>query len=156
MYFNWIHPVVYQVPAAYVIPVQFGLFILGNIWQAALALDALRNKNILQLYSISVLNICLFVFSVMRHWQTMNTTMRLQAGEAPGPQPFTDRSIDYWGKVRPAILTSSTVVGLCTVISCIWVFLLQRELRWAIYRHISGSMEMLRRYITYQVRLCAL
>jgi hypothetical protein len=33
----------------------------------------------------------------------------------------------------------------------VMVYLLQRELRWAIYRHISGSLEMLRRYLAYQV-----
>jgi hypothetical protein len=135
-----------------VVPGNFGLSILGNIWQAALALDALRTKNILQLYSIGVLNICLFVFSVMRYWQTMNTAVALDAGYAPGPQFFTNRDMDYWGRVRPALLASSVAVGICTVVSCVWVYFLQVELRWAIYRHISGSVEMLRRYITYQVR----
>jgi hypothetical protein len=153
LYFTWINPVVYQVARAYVVPVNFGLFILGNIWQAALALDALRTKNILQLYSISVLNICLFVFSVMRYWQTMETARALQAGFAMGPVNFTNRDMDYWAMVRPALLTSSVVVGVCTVVACVWVYFLQRELRWAIYRHISGSVEMLKRYLAYQVHL---
>jgi hypothetical protein len=152
-YFGWINPVAYQVPRSYVVPVNFGLFILGNLWQAALAIDALRMKNILQLYSISILNVSLFVFSVMRYFQTMNNTALLQVGEALGPVPFTNRSVDYWGKVQPALLTSTIIVGLCTVTSSVLVYLLQRELRWAIYRHISGSLEMLRRYLAYQVRL---
>jgi hypothetical protein len=152
-YFGWINPVAYQVPRSYVVPVNFGLFILGNLWQAALAVDALRMKNILQLYSISILNVSLFVFSVMRYFQTMNNTALLQLGEALGPVPFTNRSVDYWGKVQPALLTSTIIVGLCTVTSSVLVYLLQRELRWAIYRHISGSLEMLRRYLAYQVRL---
>jgi hypothetical protein len=153
LYFTWINPVVYQVPRSYVVPVNFGLFILGNIWQAALALDALRTKNILQLYSISALNICLFVFSVMRYWQTMETAQELQVGFAPGPIFFTNRGMDYWARVRPALLTSSVVVGVCTVVACVWVYFLQLELRWAIYRHISGSVKMLKRYLAYQVRL---
>jgi hypothetical protein len=150
-YFNWIYPVVYQVPRAFVVPVNFGLFILGNIWQAILAIDALRMKNILQLYSIAILNGSLFVFSIMRYFQTEEAAKGLQLGEAPGPQPFTHRDVDYWGRVRPALLTSSIVLGASTVISCFMVFFLQRELRWAIYRHISGSLEMLRRYLAYQV-----
>jgi hypothetical protein len=76
----------------------------------------------------------------------------LDVGYAPGPQWFTNRDMDYWGRVRPALLASSVAVGICTVVSCVWVYFLQVELRWAIYRHISGSVEMLRRYITYQVR----
>jgi hypothetical protein len=150
-YFNWINPVIYQVPVSFVVPVNFGLFILGNLWKAALAIDALRMKNILQLYSVSALDISLFVFSVMRYFQTEKVAEQVQLGEAPGPMPFTDRSVDYWAKARPALLTSTIIVGISTVISSIMVFLLQRELRWAIYRHISGSLEMLRRYLAYQV-----
>jgi hypothetical protein len=134
-----------------VVPVNFGLFILGNIWQAILAIDALRMKNILQLYSIAILNGSLFVFSVMRYFQTEDAAKGLQLGEAPGPQPFTHRDVDYWGRVRPALLTSSIILGSSTVVSCVMVFFLQRELKWAIYRHISGSLEMLRRYLAYQV-----
>jgi hypothetical protein len=89
----------------------------------------------------------------MRYWQTMETAQGLQVGYAPGPILFTNRDIDYWAKVRPALLTSSVVVGMCTVVACVWVYLLQLELRWAIYRHISGSVEMLKRYLAYQVRL---
>jgi hypothetical protein len=145
--------VVYQVPRSFVVPVNFGLFMLGNIWQAALALDALRMKNVLELYSICVLNFCLCVFSIMRYFQTWDSAIALQQGEAPGPAPFTDRSVDYWAKAQPALLVSAIIVGICAVASCIWAFFLQREFRWAIYRHISGSLEMLRRYLAYQVRL---
>ncbi|OAL01939.1 hypothetical protein IQ06DRAFT_219702, partial [Phaeosphaeriaceae sp. SRC1lsM3a] len=152
-YFNWIYPVSYQVPTSYVVPLNFGLFMLGNIWQACLALDALRQKNILQLYSICILDFCLFVFSVMRFFQTERNTAALRVGYAPGPQWFTHREVDYWGRVRPALTVSTIVVGVTTVVTCIWVFLLQREFRWAIYRHISGSLQMLRRYLAYQVLL---
>jgi hypothetical protein len=65
-YFNWIYPVSYQVPRSYVVPVNFGLFILGNIWQAILAIDALRMKNILQLYSIVVLDLCFLSCAISR------------------------------------------------------------------------------------------
>ncbi|KAH7412188.1 hypothetical protein DE146DRAFT_272998 [Phaeosphaeria sp. MPI-PUGE-AT-0046c] len=152
-YFNWIFPVSYQVPISFVVPLNFGLFMLGNIWQACLALDALRQKNILQLYSICVLDFCLFVFSVMRYFQTQRSTIRLRAGYAPGPQWFTHREVDYWARVRPALLVSTIVVGVTTVVTSIWVFLLQREFRWAIYRHISGSLQMLRRFLAYQILL---
>ncbi|KAH4353979.1 hypothetical protein HBH98_013200 [Parastagonospora nodorum] len=152
-YFNWIYPVSYQVPRSYVVPVNFGLFILGNIWQAILAIDALRMKNILQLYSIVVLDFCLFVFSVMRYFQTQKAAASLMLGETMYYEPFAHRDVDYWGRVRPALLTSSIAVGASAVVSTILVFLLQRELRWAIYRHISGSLAMLRRYLAYQVLL---
>ncbi|KAF1940225.1 hypothetical protein EJ02DRAFT_406854 [Clathrospora elynae] len=159
-YFAWINPVVYQVPRSYVVPLNVGLFMLGNIYQAALAFDALRMKNNLQLYSICVLNISLFVFSVMRYFQIKDTAAELQLGQAGDPAvsttPFTNRSIDYWGKVQGVLLGSSAFLGVCSLTSCVLVFFLQREFRWAIYRHISGSLEMLRRYLAYQVLLVLL
>lgn len=89
----------------------------------------------------------------MRFFQTERNTAALRVGYAPGPQWFTHREVDYWGRVRPALTVSTIVVGVTTVVTCIWVFLLQREFRWAIYRHISGSLQMLRRYLAYQVTL---
>lgn len=133
------------------VPVNFALSILGNIYQAVLAFDALRSKNNLQLYSICVIDACLFVFSIMCYRQTSRTVASLQLGEALGERPFTDRSIDFWKFVQPALLASSAIIALCFIIACVLVYLLQREYRWVIYRHISGSLGMLRRYFAYQV-----
>lgn len=152
-YFDWINPVVYQVPASYVVPVNFGLSMLGNLYQAVLAFDALRMKNNLQLYSICAIDVCLFIFSAMRYMQTERTAARLQLGEALGNRPFTDRSVDFWKLVQPALLTSSVIIGACSIASFVLVYRLHREFRWVIYRHISGSLEMLRRYFAYQVAL---
>ncbi|KAH7090371.1 hypothetical protein FB567DRAFT_626361 [Paraphoma chrysanthemicola] len=152
-YFSWINPVIYQVPASYVVPLNFALFVLGNMYQAYLAFDALRTRNNLQLYSICVVNLCLFVFGVMRFKQTERTARSLHAGEALGNLPFTDRDVDWWGKVAWALGMEAGVVGVGSLASCVLVFLLQREFRWAVYRHISGGLEMLRRYLAYEVLL---
>lgn len=95
------------------------------------------------MYSICVLDFSLFVFSVMRYFQTMDTAVMLQLGEAPGPQPFTHRDVDWWKRVQPAMLVSCVVVGVCASVTCVWTVILQREFRWAVYRHISGSLEMM-------------
>jgi hypothetical protein len=94
-----------------------------------------------------------FLFTIMRYFQTLNTAVTLRQQYAPGPLYFTNLDVDYWAKVQPALLLSTIIVGMCAITSCIWAFFLHREFRWAIYRHISGSLEMLRRYLAYQVRL---
>lgn len=152
-YFDWITPLVYQVPNSYVIPVNFGLFILGNFYQVALAYDGLRMKNNLQLFSLCVLNGGLFIFAVMRYRQTRDTAISLQAARAMGETPLTKQDIDYWAHTQPAMIVSTAIVGVCWALEIVLVWLLQREFRWAIYRHISGSLEMLRRYFAYQVLL---
>lgn len=150
-YTNWVNPVVYQVQRSYVIPLNFALFALGNFYQALLTFDALRLKNNLQLWAVCLLNFCLFVFSILRNFQTKDTAAILQEGYALYDRPFTDRSVDYWAKVKPVIWASAILIGVSFVISTFLVFLLQLEFRWAIYRHISGSLQMLRRYLAYQV-----
>ncbi|CBX92243.1 hypothetical protein IAQ61_000422 [Plenodomus lingam] len=150
-YFDWVTPYVYQVPNSYVVPANFAIVVLGNLYQAVLAWDGLRVKNTLQLYSVYLLNAGLLFFSVMRYRQTKMVTASLQRAEAAGHKPLTNRHINYWKNVEPALLTVTASIGLSWLVQGVLVCLLHREFKWAIYRHIRGSLEMLRRYFTYQV-----
>lgn len=151
-YLSWVNPVVYQVPTSYVIPVNFGIFVLGNIYQAILAFDGVRMKNNLQLFSICVFNICLFIFSVLRYGQTWKNVKSLNNGHALHDRPFTNRSIDFWAKAQPPLLISIILVGICSVNLCCFAYKLHYEFAWAIYRHVSGSPVIRRRYLAYEVR----
>lgn len=155
-YYHWVKPEAFQGPGSYVIPVNFGIFALGNIYQAVLAFDALRLKNNLQLWGICALNACSFVFGIMRVRQTQRTASNLALSEALGNRPLVDRSVNYWRQIQPVLWASASIVGICSLVSSVLAFLLQREFRWVIYRHISGSLEMLRRYLAYQVLLVLL
>jgi hypothetical protein len=150
-YFSWINPVAYQVPSSYVVPVNFGLFVLGNVYLAGLAFDALRARNNLQLFGICIFNIGVFVFSIMRYEQTSENAENLRLGYALGSKPFVNTKVSFWPKVQPALLVSSILVGICMVSSWLLTFRLNREFAWAIYRHISGSLSIRRKYLAYQV-----
>lgn len=141
----------YQVPSSYVVPVNFGLFVLGNVYLAGLAFDALRAKNNLQLFGICISNVGIFVFSIMRYGQTQENADRLRVGYAMGNKPFVKEGLHFWPKVQPALIVSSIIVGACMVSSWLITFRLNREFAWAIYRHISGSLLIRRKYLAYQV-----
>ncbi|KAF1923345.1 uncharacterized protein M421DRAFT_75520 [Didymella exigua CBS 183.55] len=150
-YFAWINPVVYQVPSSYVVPLNFGLFILGNVYLAGLAIDALRARNNLQLFGICIFNVGVFVFSLMRFGQTRENAERLARNHALDNIPFVKADVSFWPVVRPVLIVSSVLVGACMVSSWLLTFRLNREFAWAIYRHISGSLSVRRKYLTYQV-----
>lgn len=99
-----------------------------------------------------MLDACLLVFSIMRYFQSESVVAGLQLGETMGKQPFTNRKMDYWGHVKVPMALGVGVVGTGLVSVLGLSVVLQREFRWVIYRHISGSLEMLRRYVAYQVR----
>lgn len=174
-YFRWINDVVWQVPASYVrttptpshslrnrnsilanlftkvVPVNFGVFVLGNIYLAGLAIDALRARNNLQLFGICIFNVGVFVFSIMRYGQTHDNAGNLAENFAMGNKPFVKADVRFWPVVQPALIVSSILVGTCMVASWLLTFRLNREFAWAIYRHISGSLSTRRKYLTYQV-----
>lgn len=132
-------------------PVNFGVFVLGNVYLAVLAIDALRARNNLQLFGICIFNVGVFVFSIMRYRQTHENAINLAGNGAPGDNPFVKVDVRFWPVVQPALIVSSALVGVCMVSSWLLTFRLNREFAWAIYRHISGSLSVRRKYLTYQV-----
>lgn len=132
-------------------PVNFGVFVLGNIYLAGLAIDALRARNNLQLFGICVFNIGVFAFSILRYGQTHENADNLAVNYALGNRPFVKADIRFWPVVQPALIVSSAIVGVCMITSWLLTFRLNREFAWAIYRHISGSLSIRRKYLTYQV-----
>ena len=141
---------VWQVPDSYVVPVNFGVFVLGNVYLAGLTFDALRARNNLQLFGICIFNVGVFIFSIMRYGQTHENAANLAVNHAMGNRPFVKADVLFWSKIQPALIVSTILVGACMVASWLLTFRLNREFAWAIYRHISGSLSTRRKYLTYQ------
>lgn len=119
---------------------------------AALAFDALRIRNNLQLFGICIFNTGVVAFAVMRIGQTLKTSTSLAGNFAQGNRPFVKADVAFWPRVQPPLIINAIIVGVCMVASWLLTFRLNREFQWAIYRHISGSISIRRKYLTYQVR----
>jgi hypothetical protein len=150
-YISWVNPVVYEVPRSYVMPLQSAVFILGNVVQVALAFDALRGRNSLQLIGICIFNSCIFVFSVLRYSQTVTNTALLMEGVNGAHKPFVDTNIHFEKAIAPTLLPSTIIVGICALASYFLTVRLSTEFAWAIYRQVSGNIKARRRYLAYQV-----
>lgn len=150
-YFEWVTPVVYQVPTSYSIPMNCGLFLFGVIYQMVLTVDALRNKNNVQMYMVCICNTLLLVFTVMTVGQTIRILTQLPFARALGDVPLVSQDVDLAKELYPVLVTHCALVGLCSLILFYYGYKLHNEFSWAIYRHVSGSRQMRRRFLSYKV-----
>ena len=150
-YLGWVTPLVYRTPYSYAIPVNCGLVILGLIYQTFLTFDALHVKNNVQVYSICVCNIVLFISNIMRIGNTVEFLNGLREERAMGTEPTVDLSVDMSKIVCPVLVASSVLVGACSLGLFAFAYKLHKEFAWAIYRHVSGSRQTRRRFLTYKV-----
>lgn len=128
-----------------------GLLLFGLSYQAILSLDALRTRNNVQMYNVCVCNILLVVFSVMSYGQTDQVIAGLSEARAMGNEPLIKPWVNLWASVHPVLLTSSVIVAISTLGLFYYGYKLHIEFAWAIYRHVSGSQEAKRRFLTYKV-----
>jgi hypothetical protein len=149
-YLGWITPAVYQVPRPLSVHIYCAIATLSLAYQATLSLDALHVKNNVQIYNICICNVLLLVFNVMRHEQTAIVLAEMRESRAMGTEPLVDLSVDLWKVLSPVLITSSVIVGACCVGLFAFAYKLHGEFAWAIYRHVSGSRQTRRRFLTYK------
>ncbi|KAH6620548.1 hypothetical protein C7974DRAFT_235957 [Boeremia exigua] len=152
-FLSWVKPEVYQVPGAYVVPVNFAVFVLGNVYFAILAFDALQARNNLQLFGICAFNVGIFFFSLLRYDQTRYNATLLSTSTTIGGASLVKADVPFLSYIQPVLIVSTIVLGVCMLCSWILVFRLNHEFAWAIYRHVSGSLATRRKYLTYQILL---
>jgi hypothetical protein len=138
------------VPRSYSILVNCGLAISGLAYQTVLTLDALYVKNNVQVYNICICNAVFFAFHVMRYGQTDRVISGMRGSRAMGTEPIVDLSVDLWKIVSPLLIASASLVGTCCVGLFVFAYNLHKEFGWAIYRHVSGSQQTRRRFLTYK------
>lgn len=152
-YLGWVTPLVYQVPRSFFVPVNCAIAAFSLAYQAFLSFDALPAKNNVQMYNIVICNVLLLVFNVIRHKETAIVLTELRESRSTGAKPLVDLSVDLWKVVSPVLITSSVIVGACCAGLFGFAYKLHGEFAWAIYRHVSGSRQTRRRFLTYKVRI---
>lgn len=159
-YLSWITPLVWQTPTSYAIPVECGLSLFGLTYQTILTFDAIRAKNNVQVYNICICNLLLLVFTIMRIGQTEHVYDQMRGSRAQvlqstvvDLQPTVDLSMNIWKVIYPVLITASVLVGVCLCGLLAFGYKLHKEFAWAIYRHVSGSRQTRRRFLTYKVNI---
>ncbi|KAJ5796735.1 uncharacterized protein N7518_005275 [Penicillium psychrosexuale] len=142
----WVTPTITQVPVAYMVPINLGIFIFASVYEFILALDAIHNKNNVLLFSICICDACSFAYSIMQYIYMRGAITQLAMG-------FQLWWRNLWPQIQPAEIVVSIITGLCTLLLCFVVYYLHREYSWVIYKSVHGSLKTRIRYLFYEIFL---
>lgn len=149
---SWVTPTITQVPVSYLIPINLAILIFACVYEFALSLDAIHNKNNILLFAICISNACSFAYAVMQYQLMESNTIRLYESRFGYPT-LVDTTRSIWPLIQPAEIIVCIVTGICTLVMVPCVYFLHREYSWAIYKCVNGSRKTRMRYLFYEVKL---
>ncbi|CAI7624066.1 unnamed protein product [Penicillium bialowiezense] len=149
---SWVTPTITQVPVSYLIPINLAILIFACVYEFALSLDAIHNKNNILLFAICISNACSFAYAVMQYQLMESNTIRLYESRFGYPT-LVDTTRSIWPLIQPAEIIVCIVTGICTLVMVPCVYFLHREYSWAIYKCVNGSRKTRMRYLFYEIFL---
>ncbi|PPQ78101.1 hypothetical protein CVT25_015635 [Psilocybe cyanescens] len=132
------------------------LFALAELFELFMAFDALRLRNIIQLFGILIFHGALIVFAALQIHQT-KTALVTDAG--------CDSSTSYvtcggtgtlWSQIKPFLIVAPSVIGASWFFMLFWIKQLYGEFGWAIFHVVGANPKMKTMYQWYQIMICLL
>jgi len=118
------------------LPVYLAIFTLAHLFQAALALDAVYNRNTLQFIFLAIFNALLGVYAIIQ----IGEVKTLLGTEATSTIP-----------INVLTITICVVVGLAEVAYIAFAYQIYGEFGWLVYKQIGANRRMKGIYGQYQV-----
>jgi hypothetical protein len=126
--------------------VYYAIFIVGQIFQLVLCIDAVWNKNTIQVIGLAVFNFITFVYSAIQIIQAQNlisdslaTSMKLLA---PGFEHL---------RSRPYAFTVAGIMLFFALSFAVQAWKLYKEFGWSIFKKIGADLRMRKMYMIYQI-----
>ncbi|CAK7894050.1 hypothetical protein CAAN1_02S02014 [[Candida] anglica] len=119
--------------------IYLSLFIFASLYQVALTILGLREKNMLLLTSLCIFYCCMLVYTGIQFQEVHNNITEILEGK--------------W-KVATAATNIATIAVLgFTLISQAWLifFVLRKDVSWFQYKKIGGDIKIRRMYNIFQV-----
>lgn len=132
------------------IPTSLTLFIFGFLYQLALAWDALRLKNTIQVLGLCLYNIGLLLYAAVQRGQIYDSYNLLKS------KNYVDDNENFWGATNGFLTALPCVLAVGTILMSFVAWKLYDEFAWSIYKHISADLRMKRRYLTFQIFIALL
>ncbi|CAO3632390.1 unnamed protein product [Cunninghamella blakesleeana] len=122
------------------IPIYLLIFIISQLFQVALAWDAVRAQNTIQVIAFFLFNLCCFVYSVFQFKQMEDAV-----------------NDDYLKTlIRHLLIVNAVIIGVCAIIYLYLGIRLYQEFGWRIYKKIGADPEIRNMYRWYQILLSLL
>ncbi|KAI9315233.1 hypothetical protein BX666DRAFT_1960563 [Dichotomocladium elegans] len=126
------------------IPVYLMIFIVCQLYQIAIAWDAVRMQNTIQVIAFFLLNLCCFMYGSFQFQQISAALAGTPA--LAGLKVLIDR----------LLVANVVVIGLCEALYVYIGILLYKEFGWQIYEKIGADPTIRNMYLWYQILLTIL
>ncbi|KIJ69448.1 hypothetical protein HYDPIDRAFT_106069 [Hydnomerulius pinastri MD-312] len=132
------------------LPCYLALFILAEMFELAMAYDALRLRNIIQLLGIILFHGALIVFSALQIHETR--TALIGCGT---PECINDPNY-LWDKVQPFLIVAPCLISASWLFLIFWIRQLYGEFGWVIFHVVGANPKLKSMYQYYQILICLL
>lgn len=140
------------------LPCYLALFALAEIFEVVMVFDALRLRNIIQLFGVTSFHFALMVIGAIQVEQTRSALVWRTAAqcviafdpiECDGPGTLFHR-------IRPFLIVAPVVIGVSLVAIGWYLKELYSEFGWAIFHVVGANPKMKTMYQYYQIMICLL
>ncbi|GAA99705.1 uncharacterized protein L969DRAFT_104872 [Mixia osmundae IAM 14324] len=120
------------------LPVYLSIFVLAHIFQVALSIDAIQNKNTIQIIGLCLFNALFLLYAIIQIQEIR--------------QAFTsiNKQLNVLINVIPIVISVTEIIFL----SLSWK--LYREFGWQVYKQIGADRRVKKMFLHYQVFICIL
>lgn len=140
------------------VPCYLALFALAELFELFMAFDALRLRNIIQLFGILIFHACLAVFAGLQIHQTRTALVNLSDSTCATAFVYEQcgTSGSLWMKIRPLLIAAPAIIGAAWFVMLFFVKQLYGEFGWAIFHVVGANPKMKTMYQWYQIMICLL
>ncbi|PCH38209.1 hypothetical protein WOLCODRAFT_115057 [Wolfiporia cocos MD-104 SS10] len=142
------------------IPCYLALFILAELFELFMALDALRLRNVIQLIGILCFQAAMIVMASLQIHETHTALVNTIDSRTPvsilAIPRFGYDGPRLWHKVEPFLIVSPIMIGLSWFALMYFFRVLYHEFGWAIFHVVGANPAMKTMYQYYQIMICLL
>ncbi|KAI6039058.1 hypothetical protein EDC04DRAFT_3013549 [Pisolithus marmoratus] len=127
------------------VALTFGIHValLRWLFELALAYDALRLRNVIQLLGIVGFHGALIIFSALQIHETKIAICE-------------NNPTFLWDKVMPYLVVAPCVIGVSWILIIYWIKALYEEFGWVIFHVVGANPKLKSMYQSYQIFICLL
>jgi len=121
------------------LPVYLAIFTAAHLYQTILAVDALANKNTIQIIGLCLFNLMFLVYSVVQISEVRDAFTAI-------------------GQMDNVVATLSIIVpvmiGVTEIVYCFLAWKLYKEFGWVIFKSLGADRRIKKMFLAYQVFVC--
>jgi len=138
------------------IPCYLALFVLAEIFEMLMVIDAMYMRNIIQLLGIVVFHLGLMITAALQVHETRIAVVRLAHCDASVDPILCGGQGTLWSRVLPLLIVSPCFIGVSWLALCFYMKDLYAEFGWAIFHAVGANPKMKQMYRHYQILICLL